>query len=218
MSTKVELNKNGRPVNWHGQCWAYYKSMMMIALEDKGVMDYATGKKTLATAASDDEKNTFGESQVKVKQIIMSSLSMELGQQVMTKPTGKDMWKYLEEIYEGKTNAATRTNQEIILFNKLQTTRCKPNWDVRQHINNIDPIFIDMLMRSLPTNSRFDRLRGMFETGASEVDTPDKLKDQILRMDSYNRCDGELGVGGPAAAQNQTPHQAPKQKPQQLPH
>ncbi|EGZ27099.1 hypothetical protein PHYSODRAFT_257313 [Phytophthora sojae] len=62
------------------------------------------------------------------------------------------------------------------------------------------------------------QLQGMVEIGASEVDTLDKLKDQILRMDRYNRRDRELGVGGPAAAQNQTPHQAPKQKPQQLPH
>ncbi|RAW20455.1 hypothetical protein PC110_g23103, partial [Phytophthora cactorum] len=56
----------------------------------------------------------------------MASLSMELGQQVMIKANGTEMRKYLDDTYEGKTNATTRTNQEIILFNKLQTAKCKP--------------------------------------------------------------------------------------------
>ncbi|OWY97657.1 Copia type Polyprotein, partial [Phytophthora megakarya] len=32
------------------------------------------------------------------------------------------------------------------------------------------------------------------ETGSSDVDTPDKLRDQILRMDSDNKCDRELSA------------------------
>ncbi|KAE9206370.1 hypothetical protein PF002_g20036 [Phytophthora fragariae] len=47
MSSKVELNKNGRPVNWHGQCWTYYKRMMEFVFADKDVLEYAT--------ASDDQ-------------------------------------------------------------------------------------------------------------------------------------------------------------------
>ncbi|KAG3064595.1 hypothetical protein PI125_g24157 [Phytophthora idaei] len=167
---------------------------------------------------------------MKVEHIIMASLSMELGQQVMIKANGTEMWKYLDDTYEGKTNAATRTNQEIILFNKLQTAKCKPGWDVRQHVNGMflikaqlaalnadvrDPIFINMLMRSLPSNARFDRLRGLVEIGASEVDTPDKLKDQILRMDSYNKCDRELNATNASTAQAQTQQSGAKQKSQQ---
>ncbi|KAG3184248.1 hypothetical protein PC128_g13850 [Phytophthora cactorum] len=49
-----------------------------------------------------------------------------------------------------------------------------------------------MLMRSLPSNAPFDRSRGLVEIGASEADTPDKLRDHILRMDSYIKCDREL--------------------------
>lgn len=108
----VERNKNGRPIGWHGQCWVYYKQMMEIAFEDKNVLEYASGTKTLASNATDEEKSKFKEGQVKVKQIIMSSLSMELGQQVMMKKTGTEMWKYLMDTYEGTANAATRTNQD----------------------------------------------------------------------------------------------------------
>jgi hypothetical protein len=191
MSSKVELTKNGRPVNWHGQCWTYYKRMMEFAFADKDVLDYATGKETLASGADDAAKKKFADAQMKVEHLIMASLSMELGQQVMNKANGAVMWKYLEDTYEGKTNSATRTNQEIILFNRLQSTKCKPSWDVQQHVNNMfllkaqlaalnadvrDPIFTSLLIRSLPANARFDRLRGMVEMGSSEVDTPEKVR------------------------------------------
>ncbi|KAG3142318.1 hypothetical protein PI124_g16316 [Phytophthora idaei] len=159
----------------------------------------------------------------------MGSLSMELGQQIMMNKTGAEIWKHLEDLYKGKTNTATRTNQEIVLYNKLQAAKCKPNWDVRQHVNNMfrvkpqladlnayvrDPIFINLLMTSLPSNPRFNRLRGMIDTGAAEVDTPEKLKDQILRMDSYNKCDKELGLINSRNDHNQSSSQTQKQKQQ----
>ncbi|POM74710.1 LOW QUALITY PROTEIN: Hypothetical protein PHPALM_8291, partial [Phytophthora palmivora] len=78
-----------------------------------------------------------------------------------------------------------------------------------------DPIFINMLIKSLPANPRFDRLRGMVETGASEVDTPDKLRDQIIRMDSYNKCDREQSVLNGSASRLQAQNQGQKQKSQQ---
>ncbi|OWZ13076.1 hypothetical protein PHMEG_00013665 [Phytophthora megakarya] len=62
------------------------------------------------------------------------------------------------------------------------------NTDVR------DPIFINILIRSLPENHPFDHLRGMVETGSVDVDTPDKLRNQILRMDRYNKSDRELSA------------------------
>ncbi|KAG2990305.1 hypothetical protein PC121_g21646 [Phytophthora cactorum] len=230
MATTVELNKNGCPVNWQGQCWTYYKRMMEFSVADKEVLEYAKGEVTLASGASDVDTKMFNNTQMKVDHIIMALLSMELGQQVMIKANGTEMWKYLEDTYEVKTNAATRTNQEIILFNKLQTATCKPGWDVRQHANGMfiikaqlaalnadvrDPIFINMLMRSLPSNARFDRLRGLVEIGASEVDTPDKLRDQILRRDSYNKCDRELNATNASTAQAQSQQSGAKQKSQQ---
>ncbi|KAG3051395.1 hypothetical protein PI124_g23959 [Phytophthora idaei] len=121
MATTVELNKNGRPVIRQGQCWMYYKRTMEFSFADKEVLEYAKGEVTLASGASDVAKKKFNDAQMKVDHIIMASLSMELGQQAMIKANGTEMWKYLEDTYEGKTNAATRTNQEIILFNKLQT-------------------------------------------------------------------------------------------------
>ncbi|KAE9284758.1 hypothetical protein PF008_g27082 [Phytophthora fragariae] len=75
-----------------------------------------------------------------------------------------------------------------------------------------DPIFTNLLIRSLPSNPRFDRLRGMVEMGASEVDTPEKLRDQIIRLDSYNRCDREIGVTNAANASPQPLSQGQKPK------
>ncbi|POM60194.1 hypothetical protein PHPALM_30977 [Phytophthora palmivora] len=196
MSSKVELNKNGRPVNWHDQCWAYYKNMMELTFAEKEILEYANGEKTLADVATDDERKTF---------------------------------KNAQKRYEGKANAATRTNQEIVLFNKLQAVRCKSNWDVQQHVANMfltkdqlaalkaevrDPIFINITIKSLPANPRFDRLRGIVETGASEVDTPDKLRDQIIRMDSYTKCDREQSVLSGSTSQLQAQNQGQKQKSQ----
>ncbi|CAI5727678.1 unnamed protein product [Peronospora farinosa] len=133
-----ELNKYGRPVGWHGQSWAYYKGMMKLTFEEKDVLDYATGNKILVGNASANEVKAFREAQVTIKQLILASLSMELGLRVMTKATGTEMWKYLEDFYEGKTNAATRTNQEIILYNKLNAMKCKPTWDVAQHVESVN--------------------------------------------------------------------------------
>ena len=59
MSNKVELNKNGRPVGWHGQSWAYYKGMMKLTFENKDVLDYATEGKVLAASASVNEVKAF---------------------------------------------------------------------------------------------------------------------------------------------------------------
>ncbi|KAE8902981.1 hypothetical protein PF005_g14042 [Phytophthora fragariae] len=206
---------------------------MEFAFADKDVLEYATGKETLASGADDAAKKKFADAQMKVEHLVMTSLSMELGQQVMNKTDGAAMWKYLEDTYEGKTNSATRTNQEIILFNRLQAAKCKPNWDVQQHVqqhvNNTfllntqlaalnadmrDPIFTNLLIRSLPYNPRFDRLRGMVEMGAIEVDTPEKLRDQIIRLDSYNynRCDREIGVTNAANTSPQPPSQGQKPK------
>ncbi|OWY99340.1 hypothetical protein PHMEG_00029665 [Phytophthora megakarya] len=101
------------------------------------------------------------------------------------------MGKYLEEMYEGKHNAATRTIEERIFFNKLQAVRSL-SADMR------DPIFINLDCG----------------TGASEVNTPEKLKDQIFCMDSYNKRDRELAqISGNALRLQQ--QQSQKQKPQQ---
>ncbi|KAG2778508.1 hypothetical protein PC129_g20228 [Phytophthora cactorum] len=97
-------------MGWQGRSWVYYKSMMEIAFEEKCVLPCVTGDATLASNA-EDTRDDEGD--------------------------GTDMWEYLEELYEGKQNDATRTNQKIILFNKLQPAKGKPNWDVAQPVDNI---------------------------------------------------------------------------------
>ncbi|OWZ08505.1 hypothetical protein PHMEG_00018938 [Phytophthora megakarya] len=61
--------------------------MMELTFAEKDILEYAIGDKTLPTGASDAEKKVFNDSQIKTKLVIMSSLSMEIGQQVMSKPT-----------------------------------------------------------------------------------------------------------------------------------
>ncbi|CAH0473126.1 unnamed protein product [Peronospora belbahrii] len=159
MSNKVELDKYG-PVGWHGQSWAYYKGIMQLTFEGKDVLDCATGDKVHAANASTNEVKGFREAQVTIKMQLLASLLMELGQRVMTKETGSEMWKYLEDFYEGETNAATRTNQETILYYKLNAIKYKLSWDVVQQIEKMfmmkeqlaalnaevrDPIFTQLL-------------------------------------------------------------------------
>ncbi|KAE9286725.1 hypothetical protein PR003_g26236 [Phytophthora rubi] len=68
MTDKVEINKNGRPVGWRGQSWVYYKTMMMIAFEDKDVADFVMGTKTAVDTKDQEE---FDAIQAKIKLIIM---------------------------------------------------------------------------------------------------------------------------------------------------
>jgi hypothetical protein len=59
--------------------------MMEFSFADKDVLEYAKGQETLASGADDAAKKKFADAQRKVEHIIMSSLSMELGEQVMNK-------------------------------------------------------------------------------------------------------------------------------------
>ena len=52
MSNKVEINKNGPLVNWHGQSWIYYKGMIRLAFKVNQVLEYATGDTNLAQTLS----------------------------------------------------------------------------------------------------------------------------------------------------------------------
>ncbi|KAG2782971.1 hypothetical protein PC129_g10780 [Phytophthora cactorum] len=62
--------------------------MMEFSFAEKEVLEYAKGDVTLASGASNADRKQFNEAQMEVEHIIMVSLSMELGQQVMIKPKG----------------------------------------------------------------------------------------------------------------------------------
>ena len=62
-----------------------------MTFEKKSVLYYATGYKTFAATASAVEVKEYQEAQVKIKQIILASLSMELGQRVLPKTTASEM-------------------------------------------------------------------------------------------------------------------------------
>ncbi|KAG3155514.1 hypothetical protein PI126_g9121 [Phytophthora idaei] len=63
-------HKYGQPVDWRGQSWVYHKDMVMIAFEEKDVLDYATRVKTVADAKDQAKFNMI---QAKIKKTIMAS-------------------------------------------------------------------------------------------------------------------------------------------------
>ena len=100
-------------------------------------------------------------------------------------------------------NAAIRKNLNIILDIKLNTLACRLNREVVQHMENIfmtkeqlaarnadvhDPIHTQLLIKSLPENAHFDRLRSMVESKDDNVDTSENVRNQILWMESCNTC------------------------------
>ncbi|OWZ08923.1 hypothetical protein PHMEG_00018458 [Phytophthora megakarya] len=59
MTNKDELNKKGRPVNWHGQSWDYYNNMMELTFAEKDALEYAIGDMNLAVDARAVGKKAF---------------------------------------------------------------------------------------------------------------------------------------------------------------
>ena len=99
--------------------WVYYNGTMRLVFEEQNVLEYVTADKTLVANPSSNQRKEFQEAQVKVKQIILASMSIELVQRVLSRVTGTEMWKYLEDFYEGKMNAATRTTKRLP-FKKIE--------------------------------------------------------------------------------------------------
>lgn len=64
-----------------------------------------------------------------------------------------------------------------------------------------------MLASSLPTNGRFDHLRGLVDTGMDCVKTPEKVVEMAITFDNANKADSHLtrsfGNGKPSSDQSQ---------------
>ncbi|KAE9001980.1 hypothetical protein PF010_g21954 [Phytophthora fragariae] len=130
-----------------------------------------------------------------------------MGQQMMVLEDGSAMWKCLCERIEGTANKQTRAMTNRQLYTQLEAARCKQNGSVENHLNYMcrlhtrlktvgmtldDAVLSGMLVLSLPTSERFDRLRGYVDTGMSCVDTPDKVVAMAITFDKANRADSQL--------------------------
>ena len=52
-----------------------------------------------------------------------------------------------------------------------------------------DEVFSGMLVSSLPAGDRFDRLRGLVESGMDCVNTPEKIVQMSITYDKANKAD-----------------------------
>ena len=55
-----------------------------------------------------------------------------------------------------------------------------------------DEVFSGMLVSSLPAGDRFDRLRGLVESGMDCVNTPEKIVQMSITYDKANKSDQML--------------------------
>ncbi|KAG3120667.1 hypothetical protein PI125_g1003 [Phytophthora idaei] len=93
------------------------------------------------------------------------------------------------------------------LYAQLEAARCNQNGSVEGHLNYMcqlhsrlktvgmtldDAVFSGMLVSSLPSNERFDRLQGYVDTGMSSVDTLDKVVAMAITFDKANKADYQL--------------------------
>uniref|UniRef100_H3HA66 Uncharacterized protein n=1 Tax=Phytophthora ramorum TaxID=164328 RepID=H3HA66_PHYRM len=185
-SWEVEVfEKTGRPVRWNGQNFQYYKKLMEIATR----------------------KNDTDLYKVMTQQIKYDANFTSLQKTVMHMTDGSTMWKYLCDRYEGTAKDQTRAMTKRQLYAQLESAKCKQSGKVEGHLNYmcrlkgrlktvgmtvVDAVFSGMLVSSLPSNERFDRLRGFVDAGMDCVDTPEKVGAMAVTFDKANQAEEQM--------------------------
>ncbi|OWZ09298.1 hypothetical protein PHMEG_00018022 [Phytophthora megakarya] len=209
-SWEVEVSeKTGRPIRWNGQNFQYYKKLMEIAARKTSaeLFQVMTGVKKYDENFSDLQKSAWEAWQVDIQELIFSSVCTDMGQQLMDLEDGTSMWKYLCDRYEGTANEQTKAMTKRQLYAQLESAKCNKTGKVEAHLNYMsrlkgrlqtvgmtldDAVFSGMLVSSLPTNDRFDRLRGFVDAGMTCVDTSEKVVAMAITFDKANQADGQL--------------------------
>ncbi|OWZ11590.1 hypothetical protein PHMEG_00015365 [Phytophthora megakarya] len=192
--------KTGRPIRWNGQNFQYYKKLMEIAARKTSIKKYDEN-------FSDLQKSPWEAWQVDIHEMIFSSVCTDKGQQLMDLEDGTSMWKYLCDRYEGTANEQTKAMTKRQLYAQLESAKCNKTDNVEAHLNYMsrlkgrlqtvgmtldDAVFSGMLVSSLPTNDRFNRLRGFVDAGMAWVDTSEKVVAMAITFDKANQADGQL--------------------------
>jgi hypothetical protein len=148
-----------------------------------------------------------------------------MGQQLMELEDGSGTSKHLCERFEGTANEQTKAMTKRQRYAQLEAARCKQNGSVESHLNYMcrlhsrlktvgmtfdDAGFSRMLVSSLPSSERFDRLRGYVDTGMSCVDTPDKVVAMAITFDKANKADSQLNRAFGSGKQSSAPAQPSK--------
>ncbi|KAE9240870.1 hypothetical protein PF004_g7321 [Phytophthora fragariae] len=209
-SWEVEVSDmTGRPVHWNGQNFQYYKMIMEIAARKKDTDLYKVMTQQLKYDASFTslQKSAWDAWQLDLQELIFSSVCTDMGQQLMNMTDGLTMLKYLCDRYEGTANDQTRAMTKRQLYAQLESAKCKQSGKVEGHLNYMcrlkgrlktvgmtvdDAVFSGMLVSSLPSNERFDRLRGFVDAGMDCVDTPEKVVAMAVTFDKANQAEEQL--------------------------
>ncbi|KAG7385538.1 hypothetical protein PHYPSEUDO_001304 [Phytophthora pseudosyringae] len=93
------------------------------------------------------------------------------------------------------------------MYTQLDSAKCKQSGKVEGHLNYMcrlkgrlntvrmtvdDAVFSGMLVSSLLSNDRFDRLRGYVDAAMDGVDTPEKVVTMAITFDKANQADDQL--------------------------
>ncbi|POM69420.1 Hypothetical protein PHPALM_14290 [Phytophthora palmivora] len=116
------INSSGNPVNWDGENWAFYKKSMKIVFQKSLLEDIAEGTTRKDENWSQDQKDEFTKKQAKIQMLIMGSLTTRRAQQLVDQESGTDIWGGLCQIYDGKSNAATKAQKVYRLQGELHKT------------------------------------------------------------------------------------------------
>jgi transposase InsO family protein len=187
----------------------YYKKLMEIAARKKDVdlFKVMNGKIRYDENFTSLQKSAWEGWQLDLQELIFSSVCTDMGQQLMDMKDGSTMWKYLCDRYEGTANDQTKAMTKRQLYAQLESAKCKQNGKVEGHLNYMcrlkgrlktvgmtvdDAVFSGMLVSSLPSNERFDRLRGFVDAGMDCVDTPEKVVAMAVTFDKANQADEQL--------------------------
>ncbi|KAF4037465.1 hypothetical protein GN244_ATG10508 [Phytophthora infestans] len=123
MLSTVELNTNGRPTGSMANAG--------VLQPNNGDRARGHGRSRVREWSQDAGHQRDGRGEVKAQggpsQGEPDHYVLAVYGKVTVQKTGIEMRKCLVDTYEGTANAVTRTNQEIIMYHKLQAARCKPN-------------------------------------------------------------------------------------------
>ncbi|GMF51742.1 unnamed protein product [Phytophthora fragariaefolia] len=160
-----KISSSGTPVRRDGEDWTFYKHAMLNAFEKSLLDGIATVRETEDASLDEEKKGEFKKKQAKIKILIQGSLSMRLAKQVMTKPTGTEMWREVMDIYEGKSNPAMPAQRVLA--------------DLGSPVNDLQ--MVARMQRSLPTLPCYNELRRkvLFSSNMGKY-TPDLVRELIL--------------------------------------
>ncbi|TYZ63376.1 hypothetical protein PybrP1_012539 [[Pythium] brassicae (nom. inval.)] len=123
-SGRVELSKDGTPLDWNSTNWAYFKAIMLAKFgENASMLAIVTEKTNLDASWSDAEKTAFAQIQAKIYCLLLESLSMAFANRFLERKLGFDAWKDVVGRYEGVADPQRNSLEVKKLLAKLHNSK-----------------------------------------------------------------------------------------------